>query len=296
MSFIGLYYGVPPKPPEPLMLTYKFETQAELNISLQIQYLAQGTIVDWGDNTTPTIVTGYTITHTYTILGTYTLKAYPPNTTVAFTSSTTRFGHPALVSLDSWGDGNIVGIRLGDTYSYPNRRSPKLTSVPNYLPPTAQHLTAMFGGCSSFNDPNVLTWDTKNVRGLTDMFESAINFNQPIGHWNISNVTSLSRTFSYPFSGQPMTFNQDISNWDTSNVTSAVSTFQGCGTFNQPIGNWDVSKITNMTQMFNGCTSFNQDLSMWCVPLITSKPTNFDNATLAWDKVGRQPVWGTCPN
>ena len=41
-------------------------------------------------------------------------------------------------------------------------------------------------------------------------------------------------------------FNQPIGNWDTSKVTTMNSMFRRAVNFNQPIGNWDTSKVTNM--------------------------------------------------
>jgi surface protein len=41
------------------------------------------------------------------------------------------------------------------------------------------------------------------------------------------------------------TFNDDISHWDVSDVTTMFRTFSGARAFNQNISNWDVSKVTN---------------------------------------------------
>ena len=50
------------------------------------------------------------------------------------------------------------------------------------------------------------------------------------------------------------TFNQPIGNWDVSNVTNMAYMFRDNSptgsTFNQPIGNWDVSNVTDMKFMF----------------------------------------------
>jgi len=47
---------------------------------------------------------------------------------------------------------------------------------------------------SGFNSP--LIWDLANVISLQSMFESAINFSQPITFTNMLGVTDLSRMFS----------------------------------------------------------------------------------------------------
>jgi surface protein len=70
-------------------------------------------------------------------------------------------------------------------------------------------------------------------------------FNQPIGNWDVSQVTNMSRMF---FSSA---FNQPLANWDVGNVTDMSEMF--CySQFNQPIGNWNVSKVTNMSGLFMG--------------------------------------------
>ena len=45
-------------------------------------------------------------------------------------------------------------------------------------------------------------------------------------------------------------FNQPIGDWDVSNVTDMSYMFYGHQSFNQPIGDWDVSNVTDMYTMF----------------------------------------------
>ena len=46
--------------------------------------------------------------------------------------------------------------------------------------------------------------------------------------------------------GSAYSFNQPIGNWNVSNVTNMSFMFQSAKSFNQPIGKWDVSKVTGM--------------------------------------------------
>jgi len=86
-------------------------------------------------------------------------------------------------------------------------------------------------------------------------------FNQPIGNWDVSNVTNMSGMFFFATS-----FNQPIGNWDVSKVTDMTYMFKGAEAFNQPIGNWDVSSVINMRNMFYGAKAFCQNISAWRRP------------------------------
>src|SRR5690554_1871271 len=60
-----------------------------------------------------------------------------------------------------------------------------------------------------------------------------------------SQVTNMSDLFA------GSDFNQDIGYWDVSNVTTMHLMFYEAASFNQPIGNWDVSNVTDMSWMFS---------------------------------------------
>jgi surface protein len=117
---------------------------------------------------------------------------------------------------------------------------------------------------SSWNEP-IGHWDTSNVVYMSYMFRDLINFNQDISFWDVSNVIEMRGMFEYAIQ-----FDGDISNWDVSNVTNMAYMFYSYespynSVFNQDISNWDVSEVTDMSFMFTNCASFNQDLSSWDV-------------------------------
>lgn len=145
----------------------------------------------------------------------------------------------------------------------------------------------------NFNQP-IGNWDVSNVTSMLEMF-SRTNFNQPIEAWDVSKVADMTKMFF------GSAFNQPIGAWNVSKVTSMREMFGGGDDggfedyeafFNQPIGEWDVSNVTKMDGMFGFNNNFNQDLSKWCVVKIPQIPAEF--ATAAWTLP--KPVWGTCPD
>jgi len=111
------------------------------------------------------------------------------------------------------------------------------------------------------------------------MFSNS-DFNQDIGAWNVSSVT----TMQWMFFGTP--FNQDIGNWDVSSVTNMEFMFSNSD-FNQDIGAWNVSSVTTMQWMFFG-TPFNQDIGNWDVSSVTTMHLMFESSQFnqnisAWD-------------
>ena len=118
---------------------------------------------------------------------------------------------------------------------------------------------------------------TTRVTAMNDLFLCYEDFNQPIGHWDVTNVIDMSGMFVSECGEHQ--FNQPIGDWDVSNVTNMNYMFaQSGGVFNQPIGDWNVSNVTNMALMFSGATSFNQDLSSWDVINVIDMGRMFDSA------------------
>jgi len=138
----------------------------------------------------------------------------------------------------------------------------------------------MFYANSAFNNGGVAL-DWANGFGsncsMSEMFMNADAFNQPIGTWNIVNVTNMQKMFN-----NADVFNQDVSPWNTSSVTNMAQMFYDNSTFNNGGVALDWTSgfgaSCNMAEMFSTCTAFNQDLSAWNTSTVTSMRAMFQNA------------------
>jgi surface protein len=143
------------------------------------------------------------------------------------------------------------------------------------------------------NEEDITVVCTTKISDMSKLFRCNSGFNQPIGNWDVSNVTNMQEMFSKIVlndSGfydswcdennldEDFVFNQDISNWDVSNVTNMDAMLTGQNFFNQAVGNWDVSNVTHMNYMFNDAHSFNQPIGDWDVSNITYMGYMFYNA------------------
>jgi surface protein len=117
---------------------------------------------------------------------------------------------------------------------------------------------------------HISEWNTYYVTDMSDLFSKYIpdDFNEPLGKWNVSNVTNMARMFK-----GASTFNQPL-DWDVSGVTNMTEMFSGATTFNQPLNKWNVSNVRNMNGMFS-LSSFNQPLNGWDVSRVTTMAEMF---------------------
>ena len=103
--------------------------------------------------------------------------------------------------------------------------------------------------------------DTSNLTNMASMFKRAPNFNQPLNHFDTSNVTDM----DYVFEETKM---------------------------NHPLDNWDTSEVTKMGYIFYN-TPFDQDISNWCVEKVAKvPPPNWATFSGFQDKPEKHPKWG----
>ncbi|MDZ5619484.1 BspA family leucine-rich repeat surface protein [Nocardioides bizhenqiangii] len=275
----GLLLAAPPTgvaraaDPDPRFVTTWQGTEAVLHL-----YGDVDVSIDWGDGTTRTVsgvrdaVDDGPITHTFTDSA----STHQVEVTGTFRRlgalDYRDFRDPpvGLLSVDEWGPTDTR------TAAQAFRGAKNLGAVAE-PPPTVRNMFGMFQE-SGFNQP-IGDWDVSQVTDMSYMF-SETPFNQPIGDWDVSQVTDLSWMF---FRSD---FNQPIGGWDVSNVTSLYATFWN-SPFNQPIGRWDVSNVTDMTFTFAD-TPFNRALRAWDVSSVESMNRTFYGAAFnrpigSWD-------------
>ena len=146
------------------------------------------------------------------------------------------------------------------TSSFNNGGSPSISA---WTPTSLTSTFGMFNGTTNFNQ-DIGNWDVSTITDFSGMFlVSAFNNggSPSISGWTIN--TSSNVNMYIMFGVTP--FNQFIGNWDVSKVTSMREMFRSAGAFNQDISSWNVSGVTDMSLMFYTATAFNQNIGGWDV-------------------------------
>lgn len=145
----------------------------------------------------------------------------------------------------------------------------------------------MFAYNKVFNHAGIIQWKNKltSVKNMSGMFRGAEKFDQPIGVWDVSNVTNMSGMFAgynpgNAYSDRYTIFNQDITSWNVSKVKDMSEMFAYNNYFNQEIGEWETktSNVTNMSKMFFNAKVFDQKVYKWNVSKVQDMSEMFKYA------------------
>ena len=124
-----------------------------------------------------------------------------------------------------------------------------------------------------FNSP-IGHWDVSNVTNMNWLFKKANSFNQDISTWDVSNVEAMDGMFNHA-----VEFNQDISGWDVQNVYVMDLMFAYTKKFNQNIGGWKTENTKYMEGMFLNALAFNQDISGWDTSNVVTMYSMFEKTS-----------------
>ena len=223
--------------------------------------------VNWGDGTLGDQITTWNqseATHTYASSGTYTISIQA----VSLSGGTPSIDHISWASqngttisaandrlkvqdITSWGNAQIYLNEY--VFSTCNNLDITTTVEPTFGSRVLR--SDAFNDCSSFAG-DISSWGTQApITGSASIFYQNGGQNP-----NVNFNAQLTGSFFVSFSGAS-NFNSSLSNWDVSSVTSLSRTFQNASSFNQNISTWDVSSVSNLSNTFNGATAFDQDLS-----------------------------------
>jgi len=165
-----------------------------------------------------------------------------------------------MVGLSAWAECRIAGV----LFDVGGRPGSNVTAIDRSNRIELDDLKAWAVG------DDVSTCDVSHLTELSGAFNGKADFNDPIGSWDVSNVTRTGYLFRFG------NFNQDISGWDTSAMINMTGMFANAYAFNQDIRTkvmnegttdeyiaWDVRNNQTMEDMFWGATAFNQDIGNW---------------------------------
>jgi surface protein len=235
--------------------------------------------IDWGDGCVEKVleVGDGSAFHEYKHPGVYHVKVFPVGDRAEtggvwldhlgwyWMRDTSRLWRP-LRSLDSLGTLGITSLM-----ALFRKMASNIVDVSRLRTDKITDMSHTFAD-SSFNQP-IGHWNVSNVTNMWCMFAGAKEFNQPIGMWNVSSVKTMSGTFH-----GATAFNQPIGDWSVGNVINMENMFSTAESFNQPIGEWDVSKVVTMLGMFQSAKSFNQPIGKWDVAKVRRMVCMFNHA------------------
>jgi surface protein len=272
---------VPPLVPVPFVTTWDttLAGSASDTIELPLGVGAFDFDVDWGDGNTENVVSAgsESITHVYSVGGTYDVSILGAFPAIRFENAGDK---AKILDVGSWGEVEFSTFEA----AFDGCAAMGVSALDSPVVLAGASMENMFTGCSVFNQ-DIGPWDVSNVTTMAYMFQDATAFNQDIGLWDVSGVTTMENMFQ-----DGTAFNQDIGSWDVSNVTTMENMFLFATAFNQDIGSWDVSNVTNLGNMFRAALAFNQDIGSWDVSSVTSIDSMFQGCDAFNQDIGSWDV------
>jgi surface protein len=230
----------------PFITTWRTDNPGTSN-STSITIPMFGTIhnyeVDWNNDGIyeQTGITG-SVTHDFGVAGTYTVRLRGNFPNIFFNNGGDR---QKLLDIPQW--GGIAWTFMNSAFFGCSNLNISATDMPNLS--GVADMRQIFRNCTTLNGPaNIGTWNTANVTLMSNMFNNASSFNQPIGTWNTAKVISMDAMFQ-----GASAFNQPLGTWNTAKVTTMAGMFSGASAFNQPIGTWTLNAAVNLTTMLDNC-------------------------------------------
>jgi surface protein len=250
--------------------------------------------IDWGDGgvngcpTTSAVSGNVSCTYTATAKYMITISKGEGATDSALPGFGQPFGYTGvnlITKVLSFGELGITSL----FFAFAGSMNP---SMPKTFPATVTSVRDMFHEAVNFNQ-NLSSWDMSNVENMAGMFDRARNFNNgcepgvttcPL-NWKTPKVTDMQRVFNFA-----NVFNQDISGWNTANVTNMSSMFNDAQVFNQNISGWNTASVSSMSNMFANASVFNQPIGNWNTAQVTDMEQMFYLATAFNQPIGN---WNT---
>ena len=139
---------------------------------------------------------------TFPTQGRYYVQVQTPFNRITFNGAGDRL---KLIEVNQW--GNIVWTSFSSSFVFcSNFIGGIAIDVPNLSIVT--NMNNMFNSATNFNQ-NIGGWNVSNVTNMNGMFQNALSFNQNIGSWNVSNVTNFTNFMAFKTSANFSASNLD---------------------------------------------------------------------------------------
>ena len=144
--------------------------------------------------------------------------------------------------------------------------------IGNWNVSSVTDFVSMFAETTLFNQ-DIGAWDVSNSNQMMSMFDASTSFNNggspSINNWVVTGGTGVHLTTIFQ---SATAFNQPVGNWDVSNMTSLLNIFDGATSFDQSLANWDIRGVT--TSIPGSMAGLLDDCGM--------STANYDATLIAW--------------